>query len=136
MPRRPPDILRKSHAHTEGKSRASDKRALERELDRSMDADEPVLLLRLDGFVRPQGEPLPGAVETITWLGQQGMAYMFVAGSDCALSSALADRLSNAGMDVSADRILTPEAAADQVARGRGIVVATIAELSSKLGDR
>jgi hypothetical protein len=27
-PRRPPDILRKSHAHTEGTTRASDRREL------------------------------------------------------------------------------------------------------------
>jgi hypothetical protein len=36
--RRPPDILRKSHAHSAGKVRASDKRDLERSLAETVEA--------------------------------------------------------------------------------------------------
>lgn len=135
MPRRPPDILRKSHAHTEGKIRASDKRALERELDQSLHTDERVLLLRLDGFVYRRGKLVAGAVETIAWLRQQGIAHLFVAGSDSASFPALVESLADAGIEVVEDQILTPEVAAARVEQGRGIAVDTIAELSSMLGD-
>ena len=37
--RRPPDILRKSHAHTAGKPRDKGKRELEEALDESSDGD-------------------------------------------------------------------------------------------------
>ena len=36
-PRRPPDILRKSHAHSDGKTRARDKRALDQDLAETID---------------------------------------------------------------------------------------------------
>lgn len=38
--RRPPDILRKSHAHSSGKGRAKAKRALERELEAEEEASD------------------------------------------------------------------------------------------------
>jgi hypothetical protein len=38
--RRPPDILRKSHAHGGGKGRAKAKRALERELEAETDVEK------------------------------------------------------------------------------------------------
>ena len=34
---RPPDILRKSHAHSDGKTRAKDKRGLREDLDESVE---------------------------------------------------------------------------------------------------
>jgi hypothetical protein len=47
VPRRPPDILRKSHAHSAGKTRASDKRELERNLAESI--DEPTAVKKSRG---------------------------------------------------------------------------------------
>ena len=136
MPRRPPDILRKSHAHTEGKLRSADKRALERELDESLGTGERTLLLSLDGCVCRDDRLIPGALETIAWLDQQGIEYLLVAEDGSPPHSALRTKLANLGIDVRDDQILTVQAARARIMEAGDVPVATLAELPSKLGDR
>jgi len=111
-PRRPPDILRKSHAHTEGKTRASDKRELERELAESASVEEPALLIDLDGVVYRGDEPIPGAADAVAWLIDQQIPHLFVTNTTSRPRSALVAKLTGFGIRASEDEILTPPVAA------------------------
>lgn len=116
-PRRPPDILRKSHAHTEGKVRASDKRDLERELASetfrdSVSGTEQALLIDLDGVVYRGEQAIPGAAEAIAWLIEQQMPHLFVTNTTSRPRSALVEKLAGLGIEARAEDILTPPVAA------------------------
>jgi HAD superfamily hydrolase (TIGR01450 family) len=113
-PRRPPDILRKSHVHTDGKPRARDKAELRDALDESTTADRPGrgLLIDLDGVVYRGDEPIAGAADAVRWLCDEGVAHLFVTNTTSRPCEALVDKLAGFGIDVSIDDILAPADAA------------------------
>jgi hypothetical protein len=86
-PRRPPDILRKSHAHSDGDARSRDKRALERALGDAAapDPGERGLLIDLDGVVYRGDEAIPGAQQAMAWLKDSGIAHLFVTNTTSAI---------------------------------------------------
>jgi HAD superfamily hydrolase (TIGR01458 family) len=113
-PRRPPDILRKSHAHTDAKPRARDKAALRDALDESAEADGSSrgLLIDLDGVVYRGDEPLAGAADAVRWLKDEGIPHLFVTNTTSKPREALVDKLAAFGIEASVDDILAPADAA------------------------
>lgn len=111
---RPPDILRKSHAHTKGKSRAKDKHEMREALDASLatDADQRALLIDLDGVVYRGDELIAGAPEAIAWLEDEQVPHLFVTNTTSRPPSALVERLAGFRIGVTEDRILAPPDAA------------------------
>lgn len=137
-PRRPPDILRKSHAHSEGKTRARDKRALEQDLAESIDdADAPrgtrkggrargqraagdrrirgsksafadALLIDLDGVVYRGEERIQGAAEAIAKLDALQVPRLFVTNTTSRPREKLVEKLATFGMKVTVDDIVAP----------------------------
>lgn len=115
MPRhRPPDILRKSHAHTEGNERAQTKAALQREVDAELAyrGSDQALLIDLDGVIYTGDGPIPGARETIAWLAEHHVPRLFVTNTTSKPRSAIVAKLAEMGIDVRASEILTPPVAA------------------------
>lgn len=105
--RRPPDILRKSHAHTEGKQRARGKQALREALDVT---DAPVsahrgLLISLDGVVYLGKNVIAGAAETIQWLTDKAIPHLFVTNMTSGPAEALVERLAGFGIVVEVGEI-------------------------------
>jgi HAD superfamily hydrolase (TIGR01458 family) len=126
-PRRPPDILRKSHAHSEGKIRAKGKRALERDLAETDDdgvrhgrgrrgiAD--ALLIDLDGVVYRGDERIAGAAEAVAALDVIGLPRLFVTNTTSRPREKLVEKLAGFGIEVPVDDILAPaDLAADWLA--------------------
>jgi phospholysine phosphohistidine inorganic pyrophosphate phosphatase len=113
-PRRPPEILRKSHAHTEGRARETDKRALRDALeDAVVDAHGgPALLIDLDGVIYRGDDVIDGAAAAVAWLEDQAVPYLFVTNTTSRPRSALVEKLRGFGIAVREDRILTPSVAA------------------------
>jgi len=139
MPRRPPDILRKSHAHAAGDTRGRDKRALVREAEAAVTeaAGEAVLLVDLDGVVYERGRVVPGAAEIIRWLRESAVAHLFVTNTTSRPRSAIVDKLAGFGIAVAAAEILTPLVAAADWLAAEGarrlaafVPAATLAELA------
>lgn len=121
-PRRPPDILRKSHAHSEGKTRAQEKRELEAALDESLAAEggERALLIDLDGVVYRGEQPIAGAAEAIRWLGEHEVPHLFVTNTTSRPREALVEKLAGFGIEVGAGNIQAPPDAAAAWLRERG----------------
>ena len=110
--RKSPDILRKSHAHTDGKERAQAKTALKRDVETHIDAPEPALLIDLDGVLYAGGEAIPGARETIEWLAEERIARLFLTNTTSKPRAAVAAKLAALGIRVREAEILTPPAVA------------------------
>lgn len=121
-PRRPPDILRKSHAHSAGDIRSRDKRELARALDETLpaNASNNALLIDLDGVVYADGAAITGAAEAIGWLVDNGVPHLFVTNTTSRSRAALVEKLSGFGIAVSEDRILAPADAACDWLRDAG----------------
>jgi len=121
-PRRPPDILRKSHAHSEGKERARARRELERALDESLAGRyrDKGLLIDLDGVVYRGDQPIEGAAATIAWLQDQGIAHLFVTNTTSRPRESIVARLSGFGIEVDPGSILAPPDAAAAWLQARG----------------
>jgi HAD superfamily hydrolase (TIGR01458 family) len=64
-------------------------------------------LLDIDGVLTVSWRPLPGAVETLQWLKDQGIAFGLVTNTSSRPRREIAAILNEAGMDVSASRIFT-----------------------------
>lgn len=113
-PRRPPDILRKSHAHSDGKPRARDQRELREALDESLarPAGRRALLIDLDGVVYRGEEPIPGAAETVRWIDDEQIPRLFVTNTTSRPRDALIEKLASFGIEVGLDDILAPADAA------------------------
>jgi HAD superfamily hydrolase (TIGR01458 family) len=137
-PRRPPDILRKSHAHSDGKTRARDKRVLEQDLAESIDdadaardarsgrkararrtapgqpgrgrrrAIADALLIDLDGVVYRGEERIPGAAEAIAKLDVLQVPRLFVTNTTSRPRERLVEKLATFGMNVPVDDIIAP----------------------------
>ncbi len=144
-PRRPPDILRKSHAHSDGKTRARDKRALEEDLAETVDDAErsarrprdargknaaggrqgtarrrgiaDALLSDLDGVVYRGEERIAGAAEAVAQLDKLRLPRLFVTNTTSRPREKLVAKLATFGVDVSLDDNLAPaDVAADWLA--------------------
>jgi len=113
-PHRPPDILRKSHAHSDGKSRARGKRELREDLDASMagSADHRAVLIDLDGVVCRGDELIMGAAETVRWLKDEGIAHLLVTNTMSMSREALVAKLAGFGMEIAVNDIQAPPDAA------------------------
>lgn len=121
-PRRPPEILRKSHAHSDGKPRAKDKRGLREALDESLTATPAgrAFLIDLDGVIYRGDEAIPGSADTVRWLGEEGIPHLFVTNTTSRPREALVERLAGFGITVGVDDILAPPDAAAAWLKARG----------------
>lgn len=120
MPRRPPDILRKSHAHSEGDTRARGKRELSRQLADDDGTTAAALLIDLDGVLYDGRGVIEGAVDAVERLRAEAVAHLFVTNTTSRPRSAIVERLAGMGIAVDADTILTPPVAAAAWLRERG----------------
>ena len=113
-PRRPPDILRKSHAHSEGKTRARDRRALRESLDESLIERTGFsgLLIDLDGVVYRGDEPMAGAAEALAALEALGLPRLFVTNTTSRPREAIVRKLAGFGIAATVEDILSPANAA------------------------
>lgn len=137
-PRRPPDILRKSHAHSDGKTRARDKRALDQDLAETIDdagsargarprrdtrgkrapgsvrgtagrrGIADALLIDLDGVVYRGEERIRGAAEALASLDSLHVPRLFVTNTTSRPREKLVGKLRSFGIEVSPDEILAP----------------------------
>lgn len=113
-PRRPPDILRKSHAHSEGKTRAADRRSLRHSIDDSL-TDTLVsggLLIDLDGVIYRGDEPIAGAAEALAAIDALGIPRLFVTNTTSRPRAAILAKLAGFGIAAGIDDILSPAVAA------------------------
>jgi phospholysine phosphohistidine inorganic pyrophosphate phosphatase len=119
--RRPPDILRKSHAHSEGDRRARAKRELQEELEQAVPSEDmPGLLIDLDGVVYRGDEAIPGAADAIRWLDDAGIPHLFVTNTTSRPREALVEKLAGFGIGVGVDAIQAPPDAAAARLREEG----------------
>lgn len=65
------------------------------------------LLLDIDGVLAVSWEPLPGAVETLAWLREEGIPFRLVTNTTTLTRADLTDTLRGAGFDVSPEEIIT-----------------------------
>jgi phospholysine phosphohistidine inorganic pyrophosphate phosphatase len=121
-PRRPPEILRKSHAHSEGKPREKDKRELREALDESLTAPLAgrAFLIDLDGVIYRGDEAIPGSADTVRWLGEEAIPHLFVTNTTSLPREALVEKLAGFGIAVGPDDILAPPDAAAAWLEARG----------------
>ena len=73
----------------------------------------PAFLIDLDGVIFQDGHPIPGAIETIAWLQEERIPFLFVTNSSFAPRQALVDKLSGFGIKVTQKLLLTPLIAAN-----------------------
>lgn len=109
-----PAILRKSHAHTEGKGRAKGKRSLREELVEELErsALPGCALVDLDGVVYEGDRAVLGAAEAVEWLAAIGLPHLFLTNTTSRPRSAIVAQLARMHVDVAAEEILTPPIAA------------------------
>ncbi len=119
--RRPPDILRKSHAHTEGKARAKARQQLRQSLDATLMPDERALLIDLDGVVYRGDEVIAGAAEALAWLAAERVPRLFVTNTTSRPREALVEKLAGFGIAVDVDDIQAPADAAAAWLAARGV---------------
>jgi HAD superfamily hydrolase (TIGR01458 family) len=70
------------------------------------------LLVDLDGVLYVEDEPIPGAVEAMRALRDQGLALRFVTNTTSRPRRAIVERLARLGFDVPAGEVVTPAALA------------------------
>ena len=78
----------------------------------------------MDGVLYNSEEPIPGAAETLAWLRERQVPYLFVTNTTSRGRAALAEKLARFGIPASPREIMTPcEAAADWLrSQGAGSV--------------
>lgn len=70
------------------------------------------LLLDLDGVLYQGEASIPGAADTLAWVREQRIPHLFLTNTTSRPRSALVDKLARMGIDITADRLLTPPVAA------------------------
>lgn len=70
------------------------------------------LLIDLDGVIYDGGKAVAGAAETLAWLGERKIPYVFVTNTTSQPRTAIVDRLAHMGITASERAILTPPVAA------------------------
>jgi phospholysine phosphohistidine inorganic pyrophosphate phosphatase len=72
------------------------------------------VLFDMDGVLYNSGEPIPGSAETLAWLRERRVPYLFVTNTTSRGREALTEKLARFGIPADPDEIMTPcEAAAD-----------------------
>ncbi|HSR06979.1 MAG TPA: TIGR01458 family HAD-type hydrolase [Bryobacteraceae bacterium] len=72
------------------------------------------VLFDMDGVLYNSEEPIPGAAETLAWLRERRVPYLFVTNTTSRGRDALTEKLARFGIPASPEEIMTPcEAAAD-----------------------
>ena len=72
------------------------------------------VLFDMDGVLYNSEEPIPGAAETLAWLRERQVPYLFVTNTTSRGRDALTEKLTRFGIPASPSEIMTPcEAAAD-----------------------
>jgi len=66
------------------------------------------LLIDLDGVLYQENELIPGAVETMQWIEQARIDYLFVTNTTSRSRQSLLDKFAAMGLHTSIDRIITP----------------------------
>lgn len=69
------------------------------------------LLIDLEGTVFFKGKPINGAIETITYLRNKNIPFLFLTNTDSKTSSNIAKQLQGMGFDISSEEIFTPATA-------------------------
>ncbi len=84
--------------------------------------DDPArgILFDLDGVLYNDSEPIHGAVETVRWVQEHRIPYLFVTNTTSRSRTALAGKLAGFGFSASESEILTPALAAAQWLRSQG----------------
>lgn len=70
------------------------------------------ILIDLDGVVYQNNRPIEGAAETLHWLNTQSIPHLFVTNTTSKPRSTIVEKLSEMGISVSEDDIVTPVVAA------------------------
>lgn len=70
------------------------------------------ILIDLDGVIYENARIIPGAIDTLRWLQQEQIPWLFITNTTSRSRSELVEKLSAMGMDIEVDRILTPPVAA------------------------
>lgn len=79
------------------------------------------LLIDLDGVVYTGGALVPGARETLGWLGDQGYPFRFISNTTRRSRESISKRLSEMGLEISPGIIFTPASAAAEQMHRQGI---------------
>ena len=74
-------------------------------------AETPGVLFDVDGVLVVSWEPIPGAAETLRWLRDRDIPFALVTNTTTLSRRSLAARLSEAGLQVEPDRLVTAAAA-------------------------
>lgn len=82
--------------------------------------DVTALLVDLDGVLYVEDEPIPGAVDAVRALREQGLALRFVTNTTSRPRRAIVERLARLGFDVPAAEVVTPAALAVRHCLGAG----------------
>jgi HAD superfamily hydrolase (TIGR01458 family) len=80
------------------------------------------ILLDVDGVLHLSGEPIPGAVEAVARLRQQGHALRFVTNNSTRPRATLADDLRSLGYELDDDELQTPPRAAASELAGKRVL--------------
>jgi HAD superfamily hydrolase (TIGR01458 family) len=75
------------------------------------------LLLDIDGVLTVSWEPLPGAVQAVAWLRRSRIPFRLLTNTTMHSRDAMADMLSDAGFDVSAEEIVSASLATAEYLR-------------------
>ena len=70
------------------------------------------LLIDMDGVLYQGEQAIPGAAETMEWLANQAIPYLFLTNTTSRPRSSLVDKLHRLGISTQEERILTPPVAA------------------------
>lgn len=96
------------------------------------------VLLDLDGVLYVGDDPVPGAVDVVDWLVDEGIGHRFLTNTTSRPRQAVVDRLVGMGFAVRSDQVLTPAVAAVSWLHERGtgrpalfVPEATAAELAA-----
>lgn len=79
------------------------------------------LLIDLDGVIYQGDHIVPGALQSLDWLRQQQIPYLFVTNTTSCSCQALLDKLSNLGFDANLEQLATPITAASQWMRDNSL---------------
>ena len=72
------------------------------------------LLIDLDGVLYQENELIPGALETMQWIEQQQIEYLFVTNTTSRSRHSLLEKFDQIGFHTAIDRIITPIVAASK----------------------
>jgi len=84
------------------------------------------ILIDLDGVLHVGGIPVPGAVDTISYLRDNGYSFRFVSNSTRRSRRTLSGLLGSMGFEIPASDIFTPSLAAVSYISGKGVNKAAI----------